>query len=273
MYVAYATRVIDTSWVPRSADIVVVHNDDRLDRDAPGLRDARHVDAGDNIGFGAAVNRALPFVVTDRVILCNPDVWLTRPHWDALADADADELVTVPLVDEHGVPTTVTSGYPTPIAHLASGYRLGRFARRGGRSRSTATRLLGAWGRDHTKSLDAPVGSWPLTERWVSGAVLSVDTERLGRIDGFDERYFLYYEDVDLCRRFVSRYPLARARVADVPWGHHAVGGSAHGVGGRSVERVRLESAIRWARSQPGAAWQITADVLAARRMLMRGPA
>jgi len=251
--------------------VVVVHNDDSFDRCAPGRDAVRHVEAGGNIGFGAAVNRALPLVVTDRVILCNPDVRLTRVHWDALAEADADEVVTVPLLDEQGVPTSVTSAYPTPISHVASGYRIGRLAPRGGRRRTVATRMLGAWGRDHTKSLTAPVGSWPLTERWVSGAVLSIDTERLLRIDGFDEEYFLYYEDVDLCRRFAARFPLARAQVADVPWGTHAVGASARGARDRAVERARLDSAIRWARRHRGAAWQLAADALVARRMLTRG--
>ena len=35
---------------------------------------------------------------------------------------------------------------------------------------------------------------------WISGSLLLCRTELLKKIDGMDERYFLYFEDVDLCR-------------------------------------------------------------------------
>lgn len=36
---------------------------------------------------------------------------------------------------------------------------------------------------------------------WVSGAALIVKKEWFGKINGFDEKFFLYFEDVDLCKR------------------------------------------------------------------------
>ena len=36
---------------------------------------------------------------------------------------------------------------------------------------------------------------------YVSGGALSIAKENFERLDGFDERYFLYFEDVDLCTR------------------------------------------------------------------------
>ena len=56
---------------PRRSSIV--HNDGALDRASLGAR-VVHVDAPGNVGFGAAVNLALPHVTTERVVLCNPDV-------------------------------------------------------------------------------------------------------------------------------------------------------------------------------------------------------
>ena len=45
--------------------------------------------------------------------------------------------------------------------------------------------------------LDIPI-NYP---DWVAGMFMLFDSEKFRKIKGFDERYFLYYEDVDICRR------------------------------------------------------------------------
>lgn len=266
--VAYATRTFDLRWVPDDATVVVVHNDDTFDR-ASVTRDIVHVDAPGNVGFGAAVNLALPHVTGRRLLLCNPDLALSGEHWTALDAPDDDTVVTVPLVDPDGGPTSVSSRYPTPWSHLASGYRVGRWFPRGSPARQRLARLLGRWGRAHEESLASPAGSWLLTARWLSGAALSVPNDRFRAVGGFDETYFLYYEDVDLCRRLARRFPTMRAIVADVTPGVHAVGGSAPD-GSTAVERLRLDAAVHYAESNPGASWSLCAALLRARRRWLR---
>jgi len=269
VYVVYATRTLDLDWLPEDARVVIVHNDSSFDRTSL-TRDVVHVDAPDNVGFGAGVNLALAHVDGPRVVLCNPDLRLAGTHWHALtASADEDAVVTVPLRDDTGAPTSVCSGYPTPLSHLVSGYRLGRFLRRGSRGRDMASRMLGGWGAAHAESLTTPAGSWSLGARWVSGALFSVDAERLRQVGGFDERYFLYLEDVDVCRRLASAFPDMRAVVADVVPGIHAVGGTAAG-DARRVERLRLDSAIRYADAQQGVRWSACTSLLRLRRRVMR---
>ena len=263
LFVAYATPSIDLVWIAPDADVLIVHNDRSLDRERVSHPRLRHLDTGSNVGFGAAVNRALREVRSERVVLCNPDLALARLHWDALVAAEPHETVTVPLVDGDGRPTSVVSRYPTPLAHLASGLRLGRLAPRGTRRRRGFATGLGRWGRAHNASLRSPVGSWPLTTRWASGAALSLDTERLRAVGGFDERYFLYYEDVDLCRRLAAAYPESVVRVADVPAGIHPVGAS--GGASDAATAHRLDAALRYARRQTGMRWRVTSRILAGR--------
>ncbi len=56
---------------------------------------------------------------------------------------------------------------------------------------------------------------------WVSGACMLIRRDGLASVDGFDEGYFLYWEDADLCRRlrnagWETRYMTGAAAVHDV---------------------------------------------------------
>ena len=35
---------------------------------------------------------------------------------------------------------------------------------------------------------------------WLSGCFMIVDRDSFEKVNGFDERFFLYFEDVDLCK-------------------------------------------------------------------------
>lgn len=264
--VAYATTTLDLAWLPSEVPLVVVRNDDQLSDAAVHHPNTRHLRPGTNVGFGAAVNLAAATIDTERIVLVNPDVELTPEHWPALASGEANEVRTVALVDDDG-PTSVVSAYPTPLSHLVGGYRVGRFAGRDSTLRRVAAPLLGSSGRTHTDSLRHPVGRWPLATRWVSGAVMALDHARFDAVGRFSSRYFLYYEDLDLCARLAARFPDMEAVVVDAPAGHHAVGGSDNAGDPRTsaAERYRLGSAITYARQKTGFGWRVCAGALEAR--------
>ena len=54
-------------------------------------------------------------------------------------------------------------------------------------------------------SLDYKIGQAVVSPDWVAGMLLMFRAPVYAELSGFDERYFLYYEDVDLCRRLRKR--------------------------------------------------------------------
>ena len=105
-------------------------------------------------------------------------------------------------------------------------------------------------------------GTWSLTERWATAAVLALPLVEVRAVGGFDDAYFLYYEDADLQQRLAARFPHLRLRLLDGRPGVHEVGGSA--TGERSaVARHRRAAAVVYARRQSGLRWRLAALVVA----------
>ena len=130
-----------------------------------------------NLGFGAANNRALKLVKTPFALLLNPDCEMTAQALSELlsaADDFSDAVVVAPqLVSTHGKEEI---NYRWPTTYWTS---------RGG----------GADG--------------PLCVGFVCGAVMLLRMSRMAPVGFFDERFFLYYEDDDLCLRlFESKLPM-----------------------------------------------------------------
>jgi N-acetylglucosaminyl-diphospho-decaprenol L-rhamnosyltransferase len=264
VYVAYGVTEIDMAWIPDDVAVVVVHNDDALRYEACRHRSVEHIHPARNLGFGAAANVAMSSVHTERVILCNPDTVLGPEHFHALAEATLDEIVTVPLVEDDGTPNAVVSPYWGVVGFMATALRLGRFVPRGGSLRSGVTRLLGKWGSGHREALEQVPGVWPATDRWATGAVISLPADLVRSVGGFDEEYFLYFEDADLQQRLAAAHPDLRIRLADVGAGRHLVGGSVAQDGERlTVAQHRRRSAVTYATRQHGLRWRLAGALVA----------
>lgn len=260
IFVAFGVSHIDTDWIPPGATVVVVHNDDLLTDSAIDHPNVIHVRSGGNVGFGRGVNIGARSVSAARLVLCNPDVELREAHWRYLTDAAAHEVVTVSLVKADGSPTSVAGPYYTPVTLLLTAMRAGRVAPMGSAGRKVGARLLGRWGVQHADSITSVGGCWSLRERWVSGAVVSVDAARFKSIGGFDETFFLYFEDVDLSARLAAEFDDMVLRQGSVV-GVHRVGDSSEGAP-HSVQLTRLDSARRYADRQMGVAWIVVRLVL-----------
>lgn len=263
VYVAYRTPQLDLGWIAPDTEVIVVHNDDVMADAAHEQLKVINLRPGDNLGFGRGVNLAAEQATGDRLIVCNPDTELTAEHFAVLCDGPAAQITAVPLVDDDGTQAPVTNTYPSPVSWLALYLRLGSLAPLGSRRR----RVLGpltAFGRSQRDADEADrpgasvAAAHSLDDRWVSGAVFSIDRDRFRSVGGFSDRFFLYYEDIELCERLVDRFHDQHVVVASVTPGYHAVGASAndaHSV----VETIRRTSALEYATGKRGLAWRIAA--------------
>lgn len=195
--------------------------------DASGLaasKGAAYVPLAANPGYGGAVNagvRALPDSV-EFVLVSNPDVVLGVGAIDTLRDtAAADESIGAvgpTVLNPDG------SVYPSAraVPSLRTGVGHALFANLWQRNPWTL-----AYRRESDPSDDTRDAGW------LSGSCLLVRRSAFERVGGFDEGYFMYFEDVDLGFRlgrdgFRNVYEPA-ARVT------HA---GAHSTGGESARMV-----------------------------------
>lgn len=131
-------------------------------------------------GFGANHNAAFRRSATPFFAILNPDVRLERNPFPALlAEIEGPNiaLCAPAVVNPSGVLEDSAREFPSPFDLL-----LKLFSRYEGR-------------------LDFRLGDSPRPAPWVAGMFMLIRREDFLKQSGFDERYFLYYEDVDLCAR------------------------------------------------------------------------
>jgi N-acetylglucosaminyl-diphospho-decaprenol L-rhamnosyltransferase len=200
----YEVVVVDNHSSDGSADLVPA-GDERV----------RLVRNSANGGFGRAINQGLSLGRAPYVLLLNPDCALKAGAVEVLKQ-EIDRhprcaLAGPRLLDTDGSLQASARGDPTLLTGL--------FGRTGALSRlfpglPIVRRNLAA---------DAAIrsGASSVEVDWVSGACMFARRAALDEVGGFDEAYFLYWEDADLCRRLRNagwhvRYVPAATVVHDV---------------------------------------------------------
>lgn len=158
---------------------------------ATGYPGVRLIRAGANLGFCGGVNLGLSHARGSLVLILNPDTRLAPGALEAmrrLTDRDASVAVVGPrLVDTEGSIQPSRRRFPTvgtlfvestPAQRLPLLARIPRRFRLEDRSDA------------HAQGVD-----------WVWGACFLLRREALQEVGGLDETFFMYSEEVDLCRR------------------------------------------------------------------------
>ncbi|WP_232548923.1 glycosyltransferase [Propioniciclava soli] len=202
--------------------VVVVDNADeaacRAAVAAAGER-ATYLAPGANLGYGRAANRGVRCEPeATHVAIVNPDVRLVRP---------LSELLTV----VEAIPGAVVAG----VLGQGPGLNARPLVTV---SREVAKAVIGS----RAYRMERPTGDAPVRVEQLDGALLVTSVVTWRELGGFDERFELYYEDVDLCRRAPGGCWL----VPQV-WGEHAGGASFAVSGGRAFIALRV-SRLRYLR-------------------------
>jgi GT2 family glycosyltransferase len=159
----------------------------------------RVIENGANLRFAKGNNAAIAASRGEYVLILNPDTIIHRGSLEkfvTFADQHPEAgafgcrvLNPDGSYQESGRPFPTLRGdwiaafFLRPLAHLSSWF--------------IADRYIG-WNGDTVRTVD-----------WQSGCCLLVRSQLLTQIGGFDEQFFYYYEDVDLCFRvWKAGYPI-----------------------------------------------------------------
>ncbi len=154
------------------------------------LADVRVITPGRNLGYAAAANVGIAATTAPVVAVCNPDLDVapgTGAAMVARLDAEPDLAALGPRI-ENPDGTLYPSARRDPGMGDAIGHAL--FGLVAPRNRFTR----------RYRQLDVDPAR-PRDVDWVSGAMLFLRRSALTSVGGWDERYFMYMEDVDLCWR------------------------------------------------------------------------
>lgn len=135
--------------------------------------------AAGNLGFAKGVNRIIERSQAPWLLLLNSDAWPQPGALDALlraAEARPHAAAVAPRL-ERTDGSVEDSTHPFPSLRVAGATAVGRHS-------------AVQWDHERSREVD-----------WAVGAALLIRRAALDEIGGFDERYFMYSEDIDWCWR------------------------------------------------------------------------
>lgn len=238
-------------WLEVDDEVVVV--DQAADHARLTAIQARHprvvyVPNATNTGFAAGVNLAVRHSTAPNLLLLNPDTVVDGPVLSVLSRWLADH----PDVAVVGPRVLNDDGSVQP-----SGRRFpGVSTVLGGRSTWLTSRFPNNW--LSARNLHGREAAEPTVVDWVAGSCFMTRRDLFDRVGGFDEGFFLYWEDADFCRR-VTDVGFKCVLLPRVAVRH---------TGGRSAERdpapaIRAfhRSAFRLSQKYAGSAGRLLAPV------------
>lgn len=164
-------------------EIIIVNNDqtEKLENVCRDFPNVRIINRGKNIGFGAGNNLGAKYVNGKIILFLNPDTEILSENIeDVLAQFDKDcnlGVLGAQLINKTGKVQDWSVGNETGLWDIA-------------RNNLKIPRSRKIWESKKSLLVD-----------WVSGTAFFIRRDIFEKIGKFDENFFMYFEDIDLCRR------------------------------------------------------------------------
>lgn len=150
--------------------------------------DVIYVDAKKNLGFGGGHNKVLQYLDSEYHCIMNPDILFFEDAFKSILrymDDNKQVGMVIPnIVDEQNHRQLVYRKELTVFDMFIRMFAKNLFPKR------IASHTL--QDMDYSKPFQVPFGQ---------GSFLVIRTELFKQINGFDDRFFMYLEDADLCKR------------------------------------------------------------------------
>ena len=146
-----------------------------------------YLKTGSNLGFGRGHNQVLPLLDSKYHAIVNPDILLTEDSFSVLMDFMEKQdcgMVIPRLLDECG---NLQAVYRRELTIFDMFIRF--FLKKGFKKRKAHHTMQDM---DFTKAFPVP---------FAQGSFLVIRTALFKELGGFDEGFFMYVEDADLCKR------------------------------------------------------------------------
>jgi len=160
---------------------IIIVNNDATDLEAQLPKDIKLINSGENTGFGAGCNLGAKSARGEIICFLNPDTEIVSNNFSgAICEFTKDNELAIigsKLISEDGKTQEWIAGEEVTIWST----------------------LMNNFGYKRDKKIwESTV---PVKCAWVSGAAMFIRKDIFDKLGGFDEKFFMYFEDIDLCRR------------------------------------------------------------------------
>jgi N-acetylglucosaminyl-diphospho-decaprenol L-rhamnosyltransferase len=182
----------------------------------------------ENKGFGVACNQGAAISKADYILFLNPDARLFKEAIDKAVSfiqqpsSDRVGVVGIQLIDSQGNIQRNCARFPTPINFLCSILGIDKVI-----GNKFTSYMMAEWSHETTQPVDH-----------VMGAFYLIGSKLFQSVGGFDENFFVYFEDLDLSYRLYKQ-GFSSYYLADVQ-SFHKGGGTSD-----SVKSTRIFYSIR----------------------------
>jgi N-acetylglucosaminyl-diphospho-decaprenol L-rhamnosyltransferase len=224
--------IVNSDHIKFSLDSVIVVDNNSTDKSLDGIEDLNLplnlIKNIENKGFGFACNQGSAISQSDYILFLNPDTRLDQNALDRSIDFIESPshqkvgIVGIQLVDNQGKIQKSCARFPTPINFWCSIVGLDKVIKN-----KFTSYLMTEWNHQNTQQVDHVMGAFYLIRR---------DIFQL--LNGFDESFFVYFEDLDFSYR-LSRLGWSSYYLTEVRSFHKGGGTS------ESIKSTRVFYALR----------------------------